>query len=308
MNIDQLRRIDFNLLLIFQAVMTHRQLTRAADDLDLTQSALSHALKRLREVVGEDLFVRRQFGMEPTEAARRLIGPVEAILATAQEALAPEGPFEPESTDRRFRVAAMTMEIGLFAVPLVERMATVAPGARVDFIGAGPDEAAALLEDGEADLFICHGTPAPERTTSTPILHTGYCVAARKGGTFRKKMTLKKYLAADHIHVMPHRGGTGRVDRAFSESGLQRRVTASVPDHITALVVAAAGTAAATVPTAVATPMAATLGLKLYPPPIDIRPVTIELVRHERRAHDAACSWLFEEIKAVAGAMNRVAV
>ncbi len=300
MNLSQLRKIDFTLLLIFQAVMKHRQLTAAAEELDLTQSALSHALKRLRGVVGQDLFVRRQLGMEPTEAARRLIGPVDDILQTASQALSPEPPFDPLTSRRQFRVAANELATILFASALADALAAHAPAATVSFLSLDRETTRTMLEDQEIDLAVSSATAAPERITATPFLYTGYSAVARKGGPLRKKLNLKKYLGADHVRVSPDGDPFGAVEHALADGGHVRHVAVDVPDYATALRIAAETDCVATVPTAIAATLAKPMGLRAYPTPVDIRPITLSLLRHERRAKDDGVDWLVGEIEAIA--------
>lgn len=298
MKIAQLRRIDFGLLLIFQTVMTHRQLTAAAAELQLTQSALSHALKRLRSIVGEDLFVRRQLGMEPTECARRLIGPVDDILRTAKQALAPDTPFDPSVSERRFRIAVTDLAGQVFAPLLLAGHGgdkTVA----IDMIACDRDEALALLENMEADLALTDAGKTPPRTQSSHVAQTGYSVASRKGGPLRKKLNIKKYCGARHIAV-----ADDPVDDELAAGGLTRKVAATVPDFATALRAASVSDLVVTIPTAVAVTHAKPLGLKLYPPPFEIRPAGISVLRHDRRANDDGLDWLMDSIVAAAAAIG----
>lgn len=294
-----IRKLDFNLLMIFRAVMNHRQLTAAASELGLTQSALSHALKRLRAIVGQDLFIRRQLGVEPTELAQTLIGPVEKILATAEAALAPPDPFEPATSSQSLAIAAGPVETAIFAPPVAALLAD-ATAMSVTFVPADANEALAALDDGTADLALGDFADTPDRIAIDVILKTPLVVAAaKKNPAIKKKLSWKKYLSAGHVAVAGRESVTRSIDGVLADTGHRRRIVATVADPVQALVLASDGPLLATVPSVLASRWAKPLGLRLFNAPVLVTPIRIALARHERRAHDPAIGWLADKLSKI---------
>jgi len=294
---DHLRRIDFSLLLIFQSVMKHRQLTAAAQELGLTQSALSHALKKLREIVGEDLFIRRQLGVEPTEKAYALIGPVDLVVETTRDALKPATPFSPDTTKRVFRLVCGEIEAALIAPAIFTRMAMAAPSARLDIAVAPAEAGFAALADARADLGLYgelppHGAGAA-LFSHDPLLHAGQAVAVPRGHeTIRKKLSLKRYLASRHVQVRTDGRADDPADRALLEAGQSRPIAASTDRWSTAFHLAETCGLIVTAPRAAIAAFGAPYKMRVLPVPFDLRPYGPAIIRHQRTLHDPACTWL----------------
>ncbi|MEM6666392.1 MAG: LysR family transcriptional regulator [Pseudomonadota bacterium] len=306
----QLRRIDFTLLMIFSSVMEHRQLTAAAGSLGLTQSALSHALRRLRDLVGEDLFIRRQLGVEPTEKAYQLIGPVDAILETARSALQPRPPFDPNADPEPVRLLLAGDEAALLTPILITHLMPLLPKATIESRTVPRESAGKLLADLAGDVAIGAFWAVPDGLEAATILEAGHSVIARRGhGSLKKKLSLKKYLAADHIAISGGGGQTAArgsvVDAALSSAGLARRIRATVPDVSSALSLVMDTDLIATMPTPLAPSLTGSLPIRIYPAPVDIAPLTLSVVWHGRRASDDRLQWLVGALKAIGRTLGK---
>ena len=144
---------DLNLLIVFDAIMQERSVTRAGCRLGLSQPAVSHALNRLRHMLKDELFVRTPEGMVPTPRAEQLAEPLRQALNDMQLALEPEL-FDPNETDRQFVIALNNYAAVILAPPSLIAVAAAAPGMRLDLRPTGLRDILALLDRGELDLAI----------------------------------------------------------------------------------------------------------------------------------------------------------
>src|ERR1700744_4826710 len=131
------RALDLNLLVVLDAVMQERNVTRAATKLNMTQPAISHALARLRTALGDELFIRTPEGMEPTPFADRLAGPVRTALQDLQAALASATDFGPAASEHSFTIAVGTRGAFVLVAPRAAAVAPEAPGVRLDMRPSG---------------------------------------------------------------------------------------------------------------------------------------------------------------------------
>lgn len=299
MNIDQirLRRLDFSMLVIFRDLVRQQKTTIVAAQLGLSQSAISHALSRLREVLGDPLFVRRPSGLEPTSRALELLPKVETILRLAQDALDVPAQFDPVSSTRAFRLAGNDLVGALITPSLLGLLRKEAPGCRVAFKFAVGAASLNALRTNDLDLAIGRIWDLSEDFQATPVFEESFVVVIRKHHPVtRGKLSLDDYLALDHILVSFSGGFWGMVDQALKRRRLKRRVVASVPMFMTAMSTAAQSNLAATVPARLAAKYAKQLGLAVFDTPLKIDPFTISLVRHARSASDPGLDWLSHKI------------
>src|ERR1700741_2045036 len=151
----ELGAIDLNLLVVFDAVMQERNVTRAGQRLGLSQPAMSHALTRLRYMLKDDLFIRSPKGMLPTPRAEELAMPVRSALDGLQHSLEPSQ-FIPAEATRRFRIAVDNYSAIVLVGPLAGRIIKIAPGVTLEFRPSGTLNVSELLDRGELDLAVGH--------------------------------------------------------------------------------------------------------------------------------------------------------
>jgi DNA-binding transcriptional LysR family regulator len=298
MNDVQLRRLDAGLLLTLEAILRERNLARAGAALNLTPSAVSHALARLRDIFGDPLFLRRAQGVTPTARALALQAPVAEALAALRGALARGRAFSPAEIDRTFQVAALDAVISSTAPPLLARLARDAPHAKVAFRVFGREEGREALRRGRIDLAIgVFGPPGPGERRRR-VREENFVVVARRGHpALRDGLTLERWLACDHLLVSAAGDLVGAVDSALAALGLQRRVCAAMPQFLAAFATVAASDLVAAVASSVADAYAHRFDLRLYAPPLALPPFELSILRAER-APDPALDWFEDAIVA----------
>jgi DNA-binding transcriptional LysR family regulator len=295
----ELRRLDLTLLLVFEEAMASGKLSAAARRLGLTQSAISHALKRLRDIFDDELFVRTPRGVQPTPRAVALRAPLSEALRLIADAVRPEA-FDPASTDRVFRIAAPDLETSLFAPVLAQPDI----GPRFVFRPLIRQAAIQALLAAEVDRALGFSGERSEGCDSTLLFEEDYVVVARaEHPAMAIPLDLDAYTSAGHVLIAP--GGTlgGIVDPALAAAGHARRVVVAVPYFLAALATVAASNLIATVPRRLALAHAASFGLVTAEPPLAIRRFTVRMTWGRRSASDPGLAWLRGRMVAAAARM-----
>lgn len=300
-----LRDFDLNLLLALDALLGEAHVTRAAGKVGLSQSAMSHALSRLREKLQDPLLVRTKRGMEPTERARTLTAPLRAALSEIDRALGPSAEFSPKQARQTFYVGSSDYEQLTLVRPLLARLAREAPG--IDLVLRSPQPLTSvpeLLARGELDLVV---KPLAKADAVQGIYHQRlialdrFVVVARKGNPFvGKKLTLKRFLAAPHALVAP--GGTprGLVDDLLAKRGLSRRIMLATPHFLVAPHFIAESDMLLTMAERVARRYAAMLDLELHPLPLPLPGFSVHAIWHARTHASPAHRYLRQAFFSIA--------
>lgn len=301
----QLRRLDLTLLLVFLGLLRHRKAADVAAELGLTQSAISQALRRLREVFGDELFWRRPHGMEPTAVALALEAPVSEAVETLRGALGVARAFDPARAQGVVRVAALDAEQASLIPPFAARLCHEAPGLRLSVLPLGRAQALDALVAGSADLAFGFFWDVPEAIRLTALFDEGFLVAGRPDVLCVDPLTgaptidLDTYCAHPHVLVSPAGDLRGIVDDRLEALGRARRVMLGLPAFLPALAVAAASGGLVTLPARLARAFAPGFGLATAEPPLAIRRFTICVAWHRRQDADPRSRWLREVIKAL---------
>jgi DNA-binding transcriptional LysR family regulator len=295
----ELRRLDLTLLLVFLGLLRHRKARAVAAELGLTQSAISQALRRLRAVFGDPLFLRRPHGMEPTAVAMALEAPLARAVEGLRGALGMARAFDPARAEGVVRIAALDAEQAVLVPPLAARLRAAAPGLRLAVLPLSRAAAVEALADGRADLALGFLWDAPG-TVSAELLYTeGFLVAGRAEVLHEAPgLSLAAYCAADHILVSPAGDLRGIVDDRLEAAGRARRVVLSLPAFLPALAAAAASAALVTLPARVARRFAPGFGLVLAEPPVAIRRFPVSVFWHRRNDADPRTAWLRAQLAA----------
>ncbi len=289
---------DLNLLKAFDALYAERHVTRAGQRIGLSQSAMSGALTRLREVFGDELFVRSPTGMQPTPRADDLAGPVSTALRLVGDVLGADA-FDPAAADGTVTIAMSDYAAFVLLPPLLARLAVEAPRLEVQVRGIfGRTEALDLLDSGEATLAIGFPVEASARILVRPLLQEGFaCVARRGHPAFAEGAGLEAFAAASHLLVSPEGDRMGLVDRKLATLGLGRRVVLSLPQFLVAPFVVADTDLVATLAARVARRFAAAdLGIAAYETPIALPTWPLALMWHRRVDDHPATAWLRDRI------------
>jgi DNA-binding transcriptional LysR family regulator len=308
-----LASIDLNLLLVFDALMTERHVTRAGQRIGLSQPAVSAALNRLRGVLEDDLFVRQGGEMVPTARALALAEPITDALRRVELALRASAPFDPATIRRDFTVRGVDY-VGYLMIPsLIANLASSAPGIVVRCVDAQTGSVPQLLEEGRIDLAIevLHQLDDPIR--SQFLLRERYVVIVSAhhpdidpGADYRSQdpFDLDLYCRLPHaLHSFV--GGTvGNVDAALAAINRKRHVALSVPHFFSIAKAVADSRMIATFPERLATQIAPMLGLRIYQAPIDLAPISLAVIWHRRNDSDAGQIWFRQQVVKAAQAMQ----
>lgn len=299
---DDLRGIDLNLVLALDALLAERHVTRAAARLGLTQSAASHALGRLRELIGDPLLVRGPRGvMVPTPRAEVLAPQIHRVLGDLAGVLRGEA-FDPATAKHTFRIGASDYVELVLLPPLVERLSRLAPHCDV-WIHAHQTHGDEELAAGALDLVIGppRGTARGAGCYERVLFEESFSCIMRAGHPYAgARMTLARYCAAAHLLVAPRSQPGSFVDDALAELGKSRRIALAVPHFLVVPHIIAASDLVATLANRVAALFVDSLALAMVTPPVQIPKFQMALAWHERNHHDAPHRWLREQILAVA--------
>ena len=225
----KLSTFDLNLLLVFEAILRERSVTKAGERLGLSQPAMSHALNRLRWLLKDQLFVRTPDGMVPTPRADELAQPVRRALSDLQSALDPEE-FTPEQADRTFSLAVNNYAAVVLTGPITAECAALAPNVRLTVRPSGTLDVADLLDRGELDLAIS-ALEAPANRFASEILIEDHYVAVMRRGHARGRGTLDLAAFAGLRHLVISSSGEDMrfVDAALAAEGFAREVILQAP-------------------------------------------------------------------------------
>jgi len=304
------RTLDLNLLRVFDAVMSERSLTRAAQVLAITQPAASQALKRLHGSLGEPLFIRNAFGMTPTPKAEALWPQVRNALVELQLALAPDR-FDPQTQAVSFRLAMTDAAAVLLAPALVAESERERALCKLRLHPLTTSDPRRLLQQGEVDLAVGH---FPDTITAlraagreatlrhAQLYDTRYVCVMRSGHPLAgQPLTLDAYCAAHHLLASSTGRAQGYVDQALTALGRQRHVVMSVNQYYTAGLVVTQSDLLTVLPRAFlpATGHAATLVVRELP--FDLGAMQVCMVWHMRRDAEPAHRWLRLQVQRAAG-------
>lgn len=293
---DDLRRIDLNLLLTLHALLAEQHVSRAALRLHRSQPAVSHALAQLREIFQDPLLVRRAGRLQPTLRALELAAPLQDALQQLDALLGSPG-FEPARARRSFRLAMSDYGARVVLPGLMRCLRETAPG--IDLVVSQGSREAMLgqLLDGEVDLALGVFPTLAEPLQAATLFEEGFvCVADRATLPARGGLTLPAWLARPHVLVAMRPGADNEIDQALAALGQQRRVVLALPHWAAASDVLVGTDLVLTVARRSVQNIKAQRGLRCFEPPLAIRAFAFQQVWHERRKKEAAHHWLREQV------------
>jgi DNA-binding transcriptional LysR family regulator len=295
---NDLRRVDLNLLVILDALLSEQHVTRAAERLHLSQPAVSHALARLRDLLGDPLLVRQGGALIATARALELATPLAEALAQVQALLAPNR-FDPASAKRRFRLAMSDYSAAIFLPGLVRLLRHEAPGIDLQIIQASREGMVDGVLNGDLDLAAGVFPDVPAELRTTPLFEEHYtCLVDRdslpKGGV----LDLPAYLSRPHVLLEMRGSGTPEIERALAAIRERRHVAISLPHwgvapqliQGTDLILTVSSRGLLNIDHA---------HLMSVPPPFHIPSFAFELAWHARRGGDAGLQWLKGRVQGV---------
>ncbi|MBV8684058.1 MAG: LysR family transcriptional regulator [Caulobacteraceae bacterium] len=224
-----LGRFDLNLLVVFDAVLRERSVTRAAERLCLSQPAVSHALNRLRQLLDDRLFVRGPVGMEPTPRALQLSAVLQRTLEDLRHAIQPLG-FDPGASQRTFRIAVNNYAAAVVAPAVIGACRKAAPGVRLAIRPSGSMDVEGALERGELDLAVTARSLGSSRITSHTLFMDDYVALTRREHPgVPGPLTLEAFAELPRVTVSSSGDDTNFLDKALDTAGLRQEVVADAP-------------------------------------------------------------------------------
>jgi DNA-binding transcriptional LysR family regulator len=311
-----LRKVDLNLFRVFDAVMQHRSVSAASRDLRITPSAVSHALARLRQTLGDDLFVSGEVGMEPTPRALQLASGIRNGLDNFEAAVgAPT--FDPSRAVRTFRLAATDYASIVLLPALVAHLAKTAPQVDLRVLPAGRIDVIRQLDEGRIDFVFGWFKDIPDRLRQKTILEDSEILLVRTGHPLTDgPVTMERLAVFPHIVVEltgsegqavdgfhDERGALRRVwiERLLLEmsegaDGLIGRIAVSVPHYLAAPPLLLASDMVVTLPRRLAHHVVKQSALTMLEPPGQLLVGTLDAVWHQRSDQDDGSRWFIEQV------------
>lgn len=297
MNTIQLQGVDLNLLVVLDVLLQERSVTRAADRLDLTASAVSHALKRLRALFDDELLLRDGRRMRPTLRAEGLAETLPRVLEQVARTIAAPEPFTPATSTRTFRLAAPDFIAPLLPA-LLQDVRGAAPGVRVEL---APYSAAAVQElaDGRYDALIAPDGTRSEDLRGRPLGTWPWVVCGRIGHPAFADWTPEAW--SDYPHLLVHTSGVpgqSPIDRRAAHLGIHRVVGAIVPHFSMAAQIVAETDLLLTVPSVAIGNTTATHHLERRDLPFDLPDMGLSLFRSATEGNEPGIRWFLDRVAA----------
>jgi len=298
-----LRDLDLNLLHALQALLMERHVTRAAKRCFLSQSAMSRALERLRQVFGDPLLVRRARAYERTVRGERVLQELE-VLMPRLEAMVRGEEFDPARSQERFRVAMTDHAAMVVLPPLVERLRTAATNVTLE-VSVWNDRAYEDVAAGRIDMALSAEAPPPPLETEVLYEDDFVCLVGRHRRIRTQRFSLKEYLDLPHVIVETWERQQAPVDRPLVERGFRRRAVLRTRFFIPTFSIVARADLVLTVPRALGKIAAATADVRVVEPPHEIAGFSYFMTWHPRVSTEPAHAWFRDQVRTVARAFRR---
>ncbi len=293
-----IRRLDFTVLLVFLGLMRHRKAVTVAAEMGVTQSSISHSLRRLRDVFQDPLFLRHPHGLEPTAYALSLEPHIRQSVDLLQRTLSRPHSFNPAQSRKVLRIGALDQVLATRMPFLLKKMTSEASYMRISARSFGREAALMSLKNTQLDLALGYFWDLATEFVQEQLFEDTYVVVARRGHPLLSTpLTAELYAGARHLVVSPKGDLTGTVDTSLEAVGLSREVVATMPLFLPALAIVAKTDLIATVPSSLAVEIIPQFGLDYCVPPIAIRPFTISAIRHRRDLRNPLLDWVVDALR-----------
>jgi LysR family transcriptional regulator, mexEF-oprN operon transcriptional activator len=296
-----LRMFDLNLLVAFDALMAERNVTRAARRVGVGQPAMSYSLTRLRELFGDELFVRTAGTMQPTTRALGLAAPVGRVIADIRQSVLANRTFKPDQAELTFQVGA-TDHSELAILPgVLTVLRSSAPKVRLAVKPIDRDRLPAMLESGAIDLAVCYFPAPPGPHQSEVLFHEDFvCLFDPRACRATAPLKLKTYLELPHIIVSLRGELTGNVDAILTRAGSKRFVFMATPHFLAVPYFLHGLRAVAALPRRLAEHCRDLADLTLSALPIAVEGFDVSMHWHARTETDPAHRWFRDLVRRAA--------
>lgn len=291
---NNLRRLDLNLLVTLDVLLAEHNVTRAAERLNFSQPSVSVHLAKLRDIFDDPLLIPGPRGMRPTARAEALREPLRLALEALEQAVAPASPFDPGAAQDVWRIAASDYGESAIVLPALAGLRTAAPGTRIAVVEMQPSRIARQAAQGDIDLALHTVDGSPSNLRRRVLFTERYVLAGRAGHPrLQRRPTLEQFCALDQVIVSPDGGGFhGATDDALAAHGQQRHVVLSVPHFLFLRSVLESTDLVAMLPERLVQGVA----LQVVEAPLEIPGYEMAMLWHERVHRDPAHQWLREQI------------
>ncbi|AZD30194.1 LysR family transcriptional regulator [Pseudomonas chlororaphis] len=292
---NNLRRLDINLLLTLDVLLAEHNVTRAAQRLNLSQPSVSVHLAKLREIFGDPLLLPGPRGMRPTARADELREPLRRALEALELAVSPASPFDPGAAEHTWSVSASDYGESTVILPALAGLRAAAPGTRLAVLELEPGRLVRQAEQGSIDLALHTSEDSPPGLRRRVLFSERYVLVGRAGHPrLQRCPSLAQFGKLEHVVVSPDGGGFhGVTDSVLGELGMTRRVVLSVPHFLFVLSALASTDLVAMLPARLVRDNPA---LKVVEPPLEVPGYEMAMLWHERCHRDPAHQWLREFI------------
>jgi DNA-binding transcriptional LysR family regulator len=297
LNETDLSRADLNLLLLFDIVLNERHVGRTARRLNLTPSAISHGLGRLRHLFNDPLFLRTPKGVVPTARALELAEPIADILARTRRVVASAAPFDPKTSTRRFTIGAPDGAAAVFLSPLLADLHRAAPYINVSLRHLQRETAIAELDARAIDIAVVPLDDIPARFVEKTLYEEELVIALRPGHPFAKAPTLDRYCEMQHLVVSLAGDPHALVDDVLAKRGRSRRVALAVPNFMLALAIISETDLIAALPKRLVAMHGPRFGVKSLTAPLPLRRFLIHCIAPRVGLMDAGLAWFFDALE-----------
>jgi DNA-binding transcriptional LysR family regulator len=296
-----LSQVDLNLFVVLEAIYREGNLTRAGRQLKLTQPAMSHALKRLRELLKDPLFIREGANMVPTPFSRNMINDVRQALQILELNLYEDRNFDPAHTRRSFQIGFWEIMEAMILPQLSRVMARAAPEISITTLRVKRREIENELGSGSLDLVLDVPITMSDSIRQMPLFSDRVVVMARAGHpAISGELDLDTYLKQDHVLVSSRRLGPSLVDAELNRKGRKRRIVLRCQHYFAACRVVSETDMLLTIPEHYAQLLNSRFNHRMYPFPLkSLQQLEIHMYWHESAENDPPNRWLREQIKKV---------
>jgi DNA-binding transcriptional LysR family regulator len=289
----ELHEIDLNLLVVFNQLLVERRVSKVADNLGISQPAVSNSLAKLRKLFDDELFLRTPKGMEPTPYADQLAESVSYALAMIHSGVNQRTSFDPASAKRSFTIGMTDIGEIYFLPALIERLHQEAPGVSLSTVRNTAVNLRDELESGKVDLAIGLLPQLKAGFFQRRLFTQSYVCLMREGHRLaRRRMSLAEYSAAEHLVVVSAGTGHGKLDELLQRSGIERTVRLTVPHYVSVGHILQSSDLVTTVPERLADRLIEPFGLVKVPHPARLPDVAINVFWHAKYHRSPANRWL----------------
>ncbi|MDV9033036.1 LysR family transcriptional regulator [Pseudomonas sp. RAC1] len=297
---DSLRRLDLNLLIVFDALYRHRSVVGAASELALSPSACSHALSRLRTALMDELFIRADSGMQPTVMADEVSIGISHALQILAENLGSASGFDPQTASDTIVFAATDFTAYALLPPLIARLEREAPKLKTKVVYSTQRDPWRDLGEGKvhfvlgvSDEYTAHYEGIEELT----CFSDDYVVVSRRGHPrIQSELTLAQYLAERHVVVMPWTDTGSVITNSLNKQSVQREVAVELPSMMAAPFIVANSDLLITLPRRAAVQLQSAAALEIYQAPFSTPGYTLKVFFHVRNGNKPANKWLRKQM------------